>query len=168
MDFEELLEKRRSVRAFSSTPVSEGELAKIWNAANSAPSAGNLQAFTFYIVTDERTKGKLAEICYGQQFIATVPVVFVFFSEPARSSRKYGERGASLYSVLDAAIAAAYAQLEVANLGLGSVWVGAFEDAPLQQLFRNRGQPVCVLPVGRPAGKTGKVEKEDRGKTPQG
>ena len=83
----------------------------------------------------------------------SAPVVLAFCAHPRRSAAKYGRRGEELYCVQDATIACAYAQLAATALGLGSVWVGAFDtDAVAQAIGARRDwRPVALLPIGYPA-----------------
>ncbi|WP_423430728.1 nitroreductase family protein [Limisphaera sp. 4302-co] len=152
-DFFALIEARRSVRAFESRPVEPAWIEKILRAAQRAPSAGNLQAYEVVIVRHPETIRALAGLCYNQSFIAQAPVVLVFCADPARSSAKYGPKGETLYAVQDATIAAAYAELAVAALGLATCWVGAFDEAELiRRLHLRPGlRPIAVFPVGWPA-----------------
>ena len=158
MDFSSLIESRRSVRKFQSKPVDDAILQRILDAANSAPSAGNLQAYEIVVVRDEETRKALAAASHGQEMIAQAPVALVFFANPSRSSKKYGERGSSLYCIVDASIAVSYAQLAIANEGLGTVWVGAFDDDEVRKITNAPAAliPVAILPVGYAAEKPDK------------
>jgi nitroreductase len=152
METLECMKKRHSVRAFKSKEVEKEKLEKILKAANSAPSAGNLQAYEIFLVRDSKKKDALASASYGQHFIAEAPVVLVFCANPSRS-QKYGRRGKELYCIQDATIAAAYVQLAVTDLGLGSVWVGAFDDKQVLNVLdiSESLQPVAIIPIGYPA-----------------
>lgn len=165
MEFFEVLGGRHSVREFLDREVEEEKVRRILEACNSAPSAGNLQAYEIVVVKGEGQKERLAEAALGQGFISGAPVVLVFLASPGRSARKYGERGRGLYCILDAAIAASYAQLAAAALGLGSVWVGAFDDRAVREALDAEGLvPVGIVPIGYPAGKpwqTGRRRLED-------
>jgi len=149
MEFTELIQARRSVRAFETTPVETEKLNRILEQANLAPSAGNLQAYEIYHVTTARTRAALARAA-DQSFIAEAPVILVFFANPGRSARKYGARGKELYAIQDATIAVTYAMLAAADLGLGTVWVGAFD--PMKVTAATGAPPdwipVAVLPIG--------------------
>lgn len=149
MEFQELIRARRSVRAFEDRPVEAEKLNAILEAANLAPSAGNLQAYEIYKVTSARVRAALARAA-DQPFVAQAHVVLVFFANPGRSARKYGARGRNLYALQDATIAAAYAQLAITDLGLASVWVGAFNDAAVTAAVGAPGDwvPVAILPIG--------------------
>jgi len=155
MDFFTVLRERHSVRSFAERPVEPEKLRALLEAANRAPSAGNLQAYEIYVVTRPATLKALMRAAFEQKFVAQAPVVLVFCADPTRSARSYGERGATLYSVQDATIACAYAQLAATALGLGSVWVGAFdEDAVRKELGVGKELvPVALLPIGYAAEK---------------
>jgi nitroreductase len=150
MEFFEVLDSRHSVKRFKDADVEEAKLLKILEAANSAPSAGDLQAYEIAVVKDKGRKEKLASAAYEQEFIAHASVVLVFLANPEISSRKYGRRGAELYCIQDAAIAAAYAQLAATALGLACRWVGSFDEREISRAI-NAPQglrPVSILPIG--------------------
>ncbi len=166
MEFRELLEKRHSVRAYAGRQVEKEKLEKIIAAAILAPSAGNLQAYKIVIVKDPKTRVAVCLASLGQDSILQAPTLLVFFADQNQSSRKYGERGANLYSIQDATIAAAYAQLEAADLGLGSVWIGAFEPEKVAEILgAEEGEtPVAIIPVGYAAEKS-RPPRMRRGRT---
>jgi nitroreductase len=150
MEYFEIVAARRSVRSFTGSPVEPGKLDCILEMARLAPSAGNLQAYEIYAVTAPETRAALARAAGGQEFLIQAPVALVFCAHPARSSQKYGRRGAQLYALQDATIACTYAQLAATALGLGTVWVGAFDDAGVSAAI-GVGEdllPVAILPVG--------------------
>jgi nitroreductase len=146
------LEERHSVRAFKDKAVEEEKIKKILQALNSAPSAGDLQAFEVLLVKSQDKKEALLEAGLRQQFLKEAGFILVFSVNPERSA-KYGERGAKLYCVQDATIACAYAQLAATDLGLGSVWVGAFDEQAVKKaLDIEKGlTPIALLPIGYPA-----------------
>ena len=93
MEFFEAVSSRQSIRAYHPTAVKNINLDKILTAANTAPSAGNLQAYQIVVVQHAVTRSSLAVAAHGQGFLAQAPVVLVFFADPARSSARYGARG---------------------------------------------------------------------------
>ena len=153
MDFFELVKARRSVRTYEPQAVEEDKLEQILEAANRAPSAGNLQAYVILVVRDGATKQALVRAALNQGFVGQAPVVLAFFAHRLLSASKYKQRGADLYSVQDATVACAYAQLAATALGLGSVWVGAFDDAEVSRVLKAKPdwRPVALLPLGYPA-----------------
>ena len=125
---------------------------RIFDAANSAPSAGNLQAYQVYVFRKPDKREALARAAFEQTFITEAPVCLVFCADPARSAEKYGDRGAELYSVQDATIAGTYAMLAAADLGLATVWVGAFDEEEVRKVVGVESiRPVAMFAVGYPA-----------------
>lgn len=150
MHFFDLINERRSVRSFKEMGVEDGKIDQLLNAANSAPSAGNLQAYKIVAIRDQKTKEDLADLAFDQKFIAEAPIVFVFLQDVQRSTEQYGERG-PFYSFQDAIIANTYLQLAAVELNLGTVWVGAFDEEEVKQLLDTDKRPVIITPVGYPA-----------------
>lgn len=153
MEFFKVIETRASMRFFLEKPLEPGSLQKVLGAMNSAPSAGNRQAYEVYLVTRPEHKAGLVRASLDQESIAQAAVVLVFCSHPALNAEKYGQRGRELYALQDATIACAYAQLAVTALGLASVWIGAFKEDEVHALLGSpEGQrPVAILPIGHPA-----------------
>jgi nitroreductase len=153
MEFNELLKKRRSIRAFEPRPVEAAKLQSVLEAADAAPSAGNLQAYRMVCVTDRSVLRALAAAAHGQGFVAEAPAAIVFLADPGYASSRYGEPGRRLFCIQDATIACAYAQLRAADLDLGSVWVGAFDEGAVSRAVEAPRDlvPVAVLPLGYPA-----------------
>lgn len=69
MDFFDVVKSRHSIRAFAATPIDRDKVQTILNAANRAPSAGNLQAYEIYMVTRDRDRSALARAALEQWFI---------------------------------------------------------------------------------------------------
>mgnify|MGYP001134308469 CR=1 FL=1 len=152
VDLFDVIRTRRSVRAFKAQAVEAGKVEQVLAAANAAPSAGNLQGYEIFLFTRGRERTLLARAALDQFFVAEAPVVLVFCANQARSAAKYRERGARLYAIQDATIACTFAMLAATALGLGTVWVGAFDDAAVQRVVgRQDLLPVAILPIGYPA-----------------
>ena len=153
-DFFETVRHRHSVRKYQSdTPVEREKLHAILEMAMAAPSAGDLQAYRISVVSDADTRAALQQAAGAQSFISAAPVCLVFSADPTRSAQEFGPRGAQLYAVQDATIAAAYAQLAVVAAGMGSTWVGQFDDQKVASLLSLPAGlvPVALLSVGYPA-----------------
>jgi nitroreductase len=150
MDFFEVVEKRRSIRAYKGKPVEDHKLQRILETANRAPSAGNLQAYEIYLVRDEKRQAALVKAAKDQEFLAQAPIVLVFCTHGARAEATYSERGTQLYALQDATIACTYAMLTATALGLSTVWVGAFNESEVAAIVGvPEGQrPVAMLPIG--------------------
>ena len=119
MDFFEVIRTRQSIRAFQDRPVEPEKLQQILEAINRAPSAGNLQGYEVYLVTNRACLQALTKAAVGQDFIEQAPLALVFCAHPARSARKYSQRGSTLYCVQDATIACAYRAVGRHRVGPG-------------------------------------------------
>jgi nitroreductase len=153
MDFFDVVAHRHSIRAFKTVDVEREKIDRILETANRAPSAGDLQAYRIYLVRKQEHLAALARAALGQTFVCRAPLALVFCAVPARSAAKYGRRGQQLYALQDATIACAHAQLAATALGLGSTWVGAFDEEAVRQAIGIAPNeiPIAILPVGYPA-----------------
>jgi len=159
MNFFDVIDKRQSIRKFKNKKIENDKLIAILETANSAPSAGNLQAYEIFLIRDKYKKKLLAKASYNQDFIEEADVILIFCANPSRS-KHYGQRGEKLYCIQDATIAASYTQLTVTALGLGSVWVGAFNDEKVSEIIGDRSLiPVAIVPIGYPDEKPRKTSR---------
>jgi nitroreductase len=128
---------------------------KLLELANAAPSAGNAQARDFVVVRNNETKNALAEAALGQSFISEAAVVIVVCGNLQRSAKYYGNRGMSLYYIQDADAAVQNLLLAVHNEGLGSCWVGAFDERSVTRILKlpDEVRPLAIIPIGVPAKK---------------
>jgi nitroreductase len=153
MEFRDVILSRHSIRTFTEQPVEPDKLQKILEIANLAPSAGNLQAYEIYVVTDAKKRDSLSCAALAQEYIAVAPVALVFCTHAALTEGRYTERGTRLYTVQDATIACTFAMLAATDLGLGTVWVGTFDEKVVRLIIgAPDGQvPVVILAIGYPA-----------------
>jgi nitroreductase len=129
MNVLEAINTRQSIRAYQARAIEPEKLEAVLSAANRAASAANLQAYQIYVVRDDARKQALAAAAAGQKFLATAPVVLVFAVDPARSAAEFGPRGEQVYCMQDVCAAVCNAMLAAVELGLGSCWVDAVDEA---------------------------------------
>jgi nitroreductase len=132
MDVFEAILSRRSVRKFKPDDVSYETIMEILEAARWAPSSGNLQNWYFIVVKDPEKKLKLCKAALGQKFVAEAPVLIVVCSDPRKVEYIYGERGRRLYSIQNVAAAIENLLLAATAKGLGTCWVGAFNESEVK------------------------------------
>jgi nitroreductase len=152
MDVFKAIKNRRSIRTFKDTGIPNKTVDELIEAAQWAPSAGNIQPWEFIIIRKQETKHKLAEAALNQTFIEEAPVVIVACANENRSAQRYGQRGATLYCLQDTAAAIQNINLAAHALRLGTCWIGAFnEDEARQILNIPEGiRPIAIVPVGVP------------------
>jgi len=151
MDIMEAIRTRRSHRAYLPDEVSEEDLQTVLEAARLAPTACNNQPFRIIVVKDKVLREKLGPACRGQKFIAEAPVVLVGCG---REDQAYPKQGGWMNTfAIDTTIVFDHITLAATALGLGTCWIGAFEEDAVRQVL---GIPptvrvVCLMPLGRPA-----------------
>jgi nitroreductase len=152
MKLEEAIRKRRSIRKYKNEPVSERQIRKIIEAGMNAPSAGNLQSRYFYIVADRELKEALAVAAYDQEFVSEAPVAIVVCAD-LRIGKDYGSRGVNLYAPMDCAASIQNMLLTAHAHGLGTCWVGAFDESKVAEIIDvpDDLRPVAIIPIGVPA-----------------
>lgn len=153
MDVLQVIRERRSIRAFQDRPIPQATLEALIQALTWAPSAGNLQSRHFFFVFDEDLRRRLADAALSQDFIAEAPLVIVACADHERVRWRYRDRGVSLYCLLDVAAAVQNILLTAHAQGLGTTWVGAFDEAAVSRLLNLPAglRPVTIVPVGYPA-----------------
>jgi nitroreductase len=149
MDVLEVIAKRKSIRAYKNTPVPDDKLNQVLEAARLAPSGGNRQEMKFVVVKDETTRKKLSEATGGQKHVAAAPVVI---AAVATQPERMMICDVPAYPV-DVAIAIDHMTLAACGVGLGTCWIGAFNQEMVKNLL---GIPVnCkvvqLLALGVPA-----------------
>lgn len=149
--FESIL-SRQSVRTYDKKDVPNELIGQMLEAAVHAPSAGNIQPWEFIVVKDKNTKKELALAALRQRFVEEAPVVIVVCVNLEKSADRYGDRGKNLYCIQDTAAAIENMLLVATSLGLGTCWVGAFEESKVKSLLNipERLRPIALITVGFP------------------
>ncbi|RKX68681.1 nitroreductase [candidate division WOR-3 bacterium] len=161
MDFYEVVRKRLSVRRYRPDPIPDEVLNRILEAGRLAPSAKNLQPWHFIVVKDERLRKELAVACRNQHFIAEAPVVVCGCAD---RNRCYAKMGGIIHSYpVDLGIAMEHIILAATAEGLGTCWIGAFEEPEVKRILAipDHLTVVALTPIGYPA-----VQPQPRSRKP--
>jgi nitroreductase len=153
MDVIEAMARRHSVRRFdSSRKVEEEKVEELLRCACLAPSAGNVQPWRFCVVWNREIREALARAALGQGFVASAPVDIVVCADLNSHASAYGRRGVELYSIQDTAAAIQNILLAATSQGLGTCWVGAFNEEAAARALNLEGniRPLAIIPVGYP------------------
>ncbi|MEK6657030.1 MAG: nitroreductase family protein [Nitrospirota bacterium] len=162
MELLDAIKTRRSVRRFADKPVEEAKLKKILEAVQQSPSWANLQCWRFIVVKDKEIREKLSELSYVESFfaplgyksnpsrkgIAEAPVAIVACADPAQSGTLWNQN----YYMTDIGIASQNLMLAAHSLGLGTVFVGVFDEEKIRGLLNipSNIRVVGVFPIGYP------------------
>ncbi len=153
MEYMEVVKKRRSTRRYKSDPISDKDLKTILEAARLAPSWGNRQCWQYIVITDQSVKEKLAG--EERKWLSEAPIIIVACADPKASGHKPGMD----YFMLDIGISFEHLILAATDLGLGTCWIGAFDE---KQAKETLGIPdyirvVAYTPLGYADEKKGVV-----------
>ncbi len=167
---------RRSWRDFRHRPLTLEQIGQLaWSAQGqdikskyrTTPSAGATYPLELFVVTEQGVfsylpskhalerlmnqdvRSALASAAWGQDFIEDAPLTLVFAAEFDRTTRRYGQRGVR-YVYMEAGHAAQNVHLQAEAIGLGSVAVGAFDDASVSKVLSlpKNLEPVYMVVVG--------------------
>jgi nitroreductase len=150
MDFDEIVKSRRSIRKYIGKDVPDELTVRLLEAACQAPNAGNCQPWHFYAVKDISVRQKLCEKAYPSEWLMQAPVIIVVCIDPTVTRQRYGNRGETLYCIQDTAAAIQNILLCAKSNGLGSCWIGAFNESACREVLDlpEEMRPVAMIPVG--------------------
>lgn len=151
-DIIELIKSRRNIKDFLPRFVSWEKISLILDAGRHAPSCGNIQNWKFIVVIEPGLKQQIAEATYGQYEIISAGALIIVCGEPDKAERYYSLRGERLYSVQNCAAAIENMLLEAHSLGLGSRWIGGFDEEVVKSLLSipEEIRPQAIIAVGYP------------------
>ena len=140
------------MRKYEETPVSDEQINKVLDAVRYAPSWANKQGWQIMVVKDAGTRAKLSEALEGNpgaKAVAQAPVFIAVCMDPNES----GSPNDKQYFMTDAGILMDHLMLEAADLGLGTVFIGFFDEDKVRPVL---GVPaeyriVGLTPLGVPA-----------------
>ena len=151
MDFYEVIRTRRSVRSFKKEPIPEDVLKRVLEAARVAPSGGNRQPWRFILVKDETLRQKMISACNNQRFVAEAPLIVVACGERLPMNR--GGYMGEMSVLLDVSIVFTHLILAARAEGLGTCWIGAFNNDEIKKLLEvpDGYEVVAATPLGYPS-----------------
>jgi nitroreductase len=159
MELNEAIEKRASVREFSSKKVKWADVLEAVDAAINAPSAGGVSNLRFIIVDDQDVKNRISEFSQ-QSWVAKAGYIVVVCSDESKLEKMYLKRGL-IYSRQQAGAAIENFLLRITDLGLGACWIGAYSDEIIKQALKipENIHIEAIIPIGYPLRKPKKSRK---------
>ena len=151
MEILNLVKKRRHIHHFEPEPVSNENLRALLEAARWAPSAGNLQPWEIIVINSDDGINTLVDALKEKEYMRSAPLILLFCADLNRSSERYGDRGSSLYAIQDTTAAIQNVLLTATGLGLGSGWVGAFDEEAIADFFKlpPNVRPMALIMIGK-------------------
>ena len=152
MDIFQVFRDRRSIRKYKDIPVEQEKIEQVLDAARLAPSWKDLQCWRFLVVTDTAKREVLLSVFGddnpGKKAFTQAPVAIIVCGNPAESDVSHGIE----YYVADVAIAFEHLCLAAHALGLGTCWMGLFDEAELKKQLNipENIRVVGLTPLGYP------------------
>lgn len=154
MDFQELLNHRRSTRAYTGVPVTREQLDLMLEAGVRAPNACNAQCWHFFCTLDRKLiEGLVPEIYNRGDWLKDVGCIILICTDPEPLVPRFGEIVRERFAVQDTAAAATQILQCATTLGLAGCWMGAFDREKARTYFGvpTEMEPVIMLGIGHAA-----------------
>ena len=177
MQFDQVIQTRRSIRNFKPDPVSDGAISDILKAARLAPSGSNIQPWRFIIIRSSEMKEKLKAATVFR-FVLKAPVVIACCADlSALNSRpdrlielveagvfdnvevdgeytppERNQEQLLAYLNMNVGIAITHMMLKAVDLGLGTCWIGGFDPMKSKEILDldDNLHVLALLPIGYP------------------
>ena len=154
MTVKEAIKMRRSVRRFQEKPVQREIIMELLDMARWAPCAN--ECWRFVVVQDEERKGHLATAA-RQGWIASAPVIVVvgadLMERPGIAGRWDAYKFRNVFPIQDTAAAIQNLMLSAVEHGLGTCWIGSFNEGDVSRIVHLpfAVRPVAMVVLGYPA-----------------
>ena len=157
MDIYEAIEKRYSVRKYQDKPVPDAELNRVLDAGRLAPSGSNRQEWRFVVVRDAEMRRSIAEAA-DQAFLAAAPVIIAVVGLTPDKVMHCTVPA----DPVDCAIAIGHMTLAAVAEGLGTCWIGHFDQDSCCALLDvpSSAKIIEMLALGYPAGQGGTKKRK--------
>lgn len=149
MELRKAISARYSCRSYEDRPIDNSLLKDIIDTARQAPSASNRQEWRFVAVTDKDAIARITEKAGSQQWWAGAPVILACCAETDNHLMTCGQ---PCYPI-DLAIIIDHITLLATDAGLGTCWVGAFNEDAVKEIcgIPSEIRVVELLVMGYPA-----------------
>jgi len=148
-----IIAQRKSVRDYTSVPVTNEQIETLLRAAMAAPTAKNLQGWEFIVITDRAKLDYIGERIASARMILKAPLAIVVCGNVSKYT---GE--SQMNWVADCSAATENLLLAAEAIGLGGVWTASYPYADRMAVVREiitgipeEIMPFCVIPLGHPA-----------------
>ena len=148
MDFYDVIKDRRSVRSYKSDPIPQDAIDRIVEAVHCAPSACNLQPWSFRLVLNEKKKSDICA-CYGGKWLAEAPAIIVALGNVETAWKR--PEGTPITDI-DMGIAMEHIVLAATAEGLGTCWICAYKQEEMNKAMHiiHPWSVLAISPLGYP------------------
>lgn len=147
MNLSALLKERYSCRKLSDRPVEKEKIEEIIKAGQLSPTAHNNQPYHIYVAETEEARENIANVT---PYIFGAKVFLIVAGKPKEAWVR--ESDGKNFVDVDASIVATHMMLKIHELGLGTTWVGSFDEPKLKRLIPELADDelIAIFPLGYP------------------
>jgi len=155
--------QRRSVRKYTNQQVTDEQIELILRAAMAAPSARNAQPWEFLVVRNKYNFAKIMQVHPYSSMLKEASVAIIVCGNQKRELVE-----GTNYWVQDCSASTENILIQVADMGLGAVWLGVYprEDRihGLREILDLPSYviPLAIISIGYPAEETFPAERFDK------
>jgi nitroreductase len=157
MQFKEVITNRKSIRNYIDTPIEADKIEYILECARQAPSWANSQCWRFIVIQKTETIHEIAKVSVINRWLKKAPTIIVACADTTGS----GNKNSLEYYAVDVAIAFEHLILAATDVGLGTCWIGGFNENKLKEILGipPRIKVIAMTPVGYPVKKPSPSDK---------
>ena len=157
MEFIDVINSRRSIRSFEDKSINQNQIDYIFNCGRLAPSWMNKQCWHFIIVKNSSKIMEIAKTNIMNRWLKNVPMIIIACADTLES----GKNNDVDYSIVDVTIAFEHIILAATDIGLGTCWVGGFDENKVKKILEipPRIKIIGMTPLGYPKEKRTFSEK---------
>ena len=153
MEFYDVIAARKSCREYLERPVTEQQLLRVLEAARLAPSWRNFQCWRYIVVSDRQVIHKLSIVLKNnpsENAYQCAPYIIILCAYPGESGNMFDKQ----YYLADCGISMEHLCLAASNEGLGTCWVGWFNETGVKNVLDipEDVRVVALTPLGYPSG----------------
>ena len=144
MEVKEAITSRLSIRRYAESLIPPDHMETLCRALQLAPSANNGQNWEFIFVGNAEIKRRLVGACSNQSFVSNCTYFIAGVADPGQK-----------WHMVDITIALTQFALQAVELGYGTYWIGAFDEAGVKQVLdvpADKKVVICMT-LGLPTGK---------------
>ena len=144
MNVQEAIQNRLSIRRYADASIPAEHLDILFKALQLAASSNNYQNWEFVFVKDPEVKQRLIPVCSNQRFVRDCVYFIAGVADPTQK-----------WHMVDITIAMTQFALQAVELGYGTCWIGAFDEAGVKQVLNIPivKKVVICMTLGLPTGK---------------
>lgn len=145
-EFYDIVEERRSIRKYKDKQVEREKLYRILESSTLAPSWSCQHCWRFLLIDDKEIRDNVAgcvnDANPAKEGLFEAPLIVVLCADPV-STEVIDEKD---YYMSDCGIAMEHFMLSATNEGLGSCWVGLFDEDKLKSIL-NIPEPIRIIGI---------------------